>query len=52
MQFTKYQHLERLGTTEVEGIEVGEVYVFPKLDGTNASVWVDAEPYYRKSKRN
>lgn len=37
--FTKYMHLERLGTTEVEGIEVGTVYVFPKLDGTNASIW-------------
>lgn len=39
--FTKYMHLERLGTTEVEGIEVGTVYVFPKLDGTNASVWFE-----------
>ena len=37
--FTKYMHLERLGTTEVEGIEIGTVYVFPKLDGTNASIW-------------
>lgn len=52
MQFTKYQHLERLGTTEVEGIEVGEVYVFPKLDGTNASVWVDAEGNLKAGSRN
>lgn len=37
--FKKYQHLERFGTTEVENIEIGECYVFPKLDGTNASVW-------------
>ena len=38
--FTKYMHLERIGTAEVEGIEVGITYVFPKLDGTNASVWL------------
>lgn len=41
MSFIKYQHLERYGNTEVDGIEVGTCYVFPKLDGTNASVWVD-----------
>jgi hypothetical protein len=41
MSFIKYQHVERFGTTEVEGIEVGTCYVFPKLDGTNASVWWD-----------
>jgi hypothetical protein len=39
MSFLKYQHLERYGNTEVEGIEVGTCYVFPKLDGTNGSVW-------------
>lgn len=41
MYFKKYQHLERFGTTEVQGIEFGEIYVFPKIDGTNASVWID-----------
>lgn len=39
--FKKYQHLERFGTTEVEQIELGECYVFPKIDGTNASVWIE-----------
>lgn len=39
--FQKYQHVERFGTTEVEGIEYGECYIFPKLDGTNAQVWMD-----------
>lgn len=39
--FIKYMHLERLGTDEVEGINVGKVYVFPKLDGTNAQAWVE-----------
>lgn len=40
MEFKKYQHLERFGTTEVLNIELGTVYVFPKIDGTNASVWL------------
>lgn len=38
--FKKYQHLERFGNTEVSQIELGECYVFPKIDGTNASVWI------------
>jgi len=39
--FTRYQHIEKYGTSEVEGIELGKVYVFPKIDGTNGSVWLD-----------
>lgn len=39
--FRKFQHIERFGTTEVEGIEKGNTYIFPKLDGTNASVWLN-----------
>lgn len=38
--FVKYPHIERLGTDEVEGILQGNVHVFPKIDGTNASVWL------------
>jgi hypothetical protein len=38
--FIKYQHVERFGTSEVEGIELGECYIFPKIDGTNSSVWL------------
>jgi hypothetical protein len=41
MEFKKYQHIERIGTSEVQNIELGECYVFPKLDGTNASVWIN-----------
>lgn len=41
MEFRKYQHIERFGTTEVQDIAIGECYVFPKIDGTNASVWLD-----------
>lgn len=39
--FLKYMHIERYGNDEVQGIELGKCYVFPKIDGTNASVWVD-----------
>jgi len=41
MSFLKYQHVERFGTTETEGIEFGICYVFPKIDGTNSQVWYD-----------
>lgn len=41
MTFIKYQHLERFGTTEVLNIELGTVHIFPKIDGTNASLWYD-----------
>lgn len=40
MDFVKYMHVERLGSPEVEGILDGECYFFPKIDGTNASVWM------------
>jgi len=40
MNFAKYQHIERFGTIETEGIEIGTCHVFPKIDGTNASVWL------------
>ena len=39
-EFKKYQHIERFGTTEVNQIELGKCYIFPKIDGTNASVWL------------
>jgi hypothetical protein len=39
--FKKYQHIERFGATEVANIELGECFVFPKIDGTNASVWIE-----------
>lgn len=42
-EFVKYPHLERFGTDEVDGINIGTCYVFPKLDGTNASAWIDDE---------
>lgn len=40
MQFVEYQHIERFGMPEVEFIEIGKCYIFPKIDGTNSSVWL------------
>lgn len=52
MEFRKYQHLERVGTDEVDGIEIGECLVFPKIDGTNGSVWMDSEGNIKAGSRN
>jgi len=41
MAFVKYQHIERLGTDEVDGITIGKCYIFPKIDGTNSQLWHD-----------
>ena len=43
--FKKYPHLERFGMDGVSGIELGHCYIFPKLDGTNAQVWIDEDQY-------
>ena len=51
MEFRKYQHVERFGTTEVEGIEMGICYVFPKIDGTNSSVWLGEDGTLRAGSR-
>lgn len=52
MEFKKYQHIERYGTTETEGINIGKCYVFPKIDGTNASVWLDENGEIKAGSRN
>lgn len=36
MNYKPYQHVERLGTEEVEGILNGTVYFYTKIDGTSA----------------
>lgn len=43
MEFRKYHHIERFGREAVEGIEKGDCFVFPKLDGTNSSTWLNSE---------
>jgi len=39
--YTSYHHVEKLASREVQGILDGTVYVFPKIDGTNAHIWHD-----------
>lgn len=52
MDFVKYQHIERFGTDEVDGIEFGECYIFPKIDGTNSSAWIDEDCVLCAGSRN
>ena len=40
-EFLKYMHIERYGNVEVQGIEFGECFIFPKIDGTNSSTWIN-----------
>ena len=42
--FRRFDHVERGKHRAVDGICLGEVWVFPKLDGTNASVWAEEIP--------
>jgi hypothetical protein len=43
MKYIGFMSLVRANKSEVRGIEVGTCYVFPKLDGTNASIFWDEE---------
>ena len=43
MKFVKYHHVEKVGHRNVSDILEGTVRIYPKLDGTNASVWLDNE---------
>lgn len=49
--FTRYQHIERYGTDAVDGIELGKVYIFSKLDGSNSSVWTEGD-FIKTGSRN
>jgi len=50
--FYKYQHIEKYGTDEVDGIDLGEVYVFPKIDGTNGNIWLNEDGSIACGSRN
>lgn len=52
MQFEKYQHVEKLGSVEVEGILDGIVHIFPKLDGTCTSVYLNDNGEVEVASRN
>lgn len=49
--FIKYMHIERIGTDEVDGLLDGECWVFPKLDGTNGSIWLEDNQVCAGSRR-
>lgn len=51
MIYRSYQHVERLGTTETNGILDGTCYIFPKIDGTNATVWLGDDNTLRAGSR-
>jgi len=52
MEFKAYQHIERFCTSEVADINNGVCHVFPKVDGTNSSVWLNAEGQLCAGSRN
>lgn len=52
MDFQKYQHIERWGRDEVAGIEISACHVFPKIDGTNGSVWLGYDGLVKCGSRN
>lgn len=51
MIYRSYQHVERLGTTETNGILDGTCYIFPKIDGTNATLWLGNDNTLRAGSR-
>ena len=40
MIYKAYQHIEKIGSGEVEGILNGTCYLFFKIDGTNSTIWL------------
>ena len=52
MEFKRYQHIERFGRGEVLNIELGKCYIFPKVDGTNAQVYLNKDGVLRAGSRN
>lgn len=38
--YRSYMHIEKLGTTDTEGILNGTCYLSYKIDGTNSSIWL------------
>jgi len=52
MQFSKYQHIERVGSEEVEGLLIGTCYIFYKIDGTNGQVYKNSAGEIECGSRN
>jgi hypothetical protein len=52
MSFLRYPHLEKYGTDETDGINIGTTFVFPKIDGANASIWLNNDGHLCCGSRN
>lgn len=52
MEFRKYQKVARFGTDDVRDINIGDCFVFSKLDGTNGSVYLDDKGRVKAGSRN
>jgi hypothetical protein len=52
VEFKKYQHVERFGNDEVDGIELGDSYIFPKIDGTNGQTYLNNNDEVESGSRN
>lgn len=52
MQYKPYQHIERLGSDETDGILNGKFYIFPKIDGTNGCCYLDDNGELKCGSRN
>ncbi len=50
--YRRYDHVARIGHSDVEAIGIGRVFVFPKLDGTNAVAWThEGQPRFGSRNR-
>lgn len=41
MEYKRYQHIEKIGSSEVNGILKGEVHLSYKIDGTNGCIYLN-----------
>ena len=52
VHYRSYDHVEHIGRDEVENIDIGKCYIFPKLDGTNAVIFLDDDGNVCAGSRN
>lgn len=52
MEFQRYMSLKRYGRAEVDGIDIGRCFIFPKIDGTNSSCWLGEDGIVYAGSRN
>lgn len=52
MEFRKYEKIHRLGKEEVDGILNGVCHIQEKIDGANASIWIDDNDEIQCGSRN